>query len=149
MPRLLVLAVVVASLSTPSAAQTRPDFSGTWIVVTPGDSTGQHETIVQTPATLSFRHPSEAGHHDRTYNLDGTATKSVWQSHGRDVVTNARTAWEGATLVIYEVTQYPEGRTLDSRRTLTINASGQLEQTFTGKLNGEVVPEVKTVSRRK
>ena len=110
---------------------------------------GQEETFAQDAGTLALGHASEGGHHRRTYRLDGTETKSVLQSHGEDIVTTSRAAWEGATLVIHETTRYPDNRTLEARRTLSLDPDGQLLRTFTGRMNGEALPEMKTVSRKR
>lgn len=149
MGSLSAVALTIVSLVAVPLAQSRPDFSGTWTVVSPADSAGQEEAFEQDARTLSIGHPSKAGRHRRTYRLDGTETKSVWQSHGEDVVTVSRAVWDGATLVITEKTRYPDNRTLDARHTLSLTADGRLERTFTGRLNGEPVPDVKTVSRKR
>ena len=147
-PLLAVVLTVAAAVAVP-LAQSRPDFTGTWVVVSPADAAGQEETLAQEARTLAMGHASEGGHHRRTYRLDGTETKWVLQSHGEDVVTTSRAVWEGTTLVITAVTQYPGDRILDARHTLSLTTDGQLKRTFAGRLNGEPVPAVETIATRK
>ena len=149
MGSLSAVVLMIATLVVALPAQSKPDFTGTWVVVSPADAAGQEETFAQDAGTLALGHASEGGHHRRTYRLDGTETKSVLQSHGEDIVTTSRAAWEGATLVIHETTRYPDNRTLEARRTLSLDPDGQLLRTFTGRMNGEALPEMKTVSRKR
>jgi hypothetical protein len=137
------------ALSAGTFAQQRPNFSGTWIVVTPAGAAGQEETILQDEATLTRGHASEGGGHSFTYKLDGTETRQVMSSHGEDIVTLARASWDGDRLVITEATTYPDGRKRDAKSVWSLDSQGQLVIEFTERVAGKPPAAVKRVSKKK
>ena len=127
----------------------KPNFSGTWVVVTPAEHAGQAETIVHTATELRIGHDSEGGGHDFVYRLDGTETRHAIMSHGVEVVTFAKVSWEGATLVINQHTQLPEGPKMTGRATFALNADGYLVRGVTGTMDGREMPALTVVMKKK
>jgi hypothetical protein len=72
----LILAVLTGSSGNPSAQSRRPDFSGSWrLVSSPGVSGGAPSTltIAQNDATLNVT----VGEQNLTYNLDGSDAQAL------------------------------------------------------------------------
>ena len=107
------------------AAQ-KPDFSGTWVAVSPQDVAGTEETITQDATSVTRGHASTGGGHTRRYTLDGSPTRSVTRSAGQEIVTISRASWDQNRLVINESTTYPDGRVRKQRSILSLDAESQL-----------------------
>jgi hypothetical protein len=144
----LVAVGVVALAGAVAGAQSKPDFSGTWIIVTPAEAAGQEQQVQQTATTLTTGHASEGGGHAMTYKLDGTETRNVLTSHGEDIVSLSKAAWDGNKLVITTVTTYPDGRKLDAKQIWSLNAEGALVVEHTQAM-AELKPTRLTVVHRK
>jgi len=145
----LVAAAVLLGLVSAPRAQRRPDFSGTWVVVSPAEAAGQEETIKQDATTFTRGHASGGGGHSFSYKLDGTESRLVMKSHGEEIVTLAKASWEGDRLVIAEGVTYADGR--KSRRTLawSLDSQGPLVMEFTEQFDGKPLTTMKVVSKRK
>ena len=140
----LVLGAVV------SALQQKPNFSGTWVLVTPAEHAGQEEEIQHTATEIAFGHPSESGHgHHKVYKLDGSDSRNVMAVHEQEIVSIGKALWEGDKLVIRESTSLPEGHKFESRMTLWLNADGQLVREMLGTMDGQAQPLVTAVSKKK
>ena len=85
----LLLAVVGTS------AQQKPNFSGTWVVVSPAESAGEETTIKHDATTFTHGHASEGGGHSFAYTLDGKETRITMPSHSEEIVILAKASWEG------------------------------------------------------
>lgn len=118
-------------------AQQKPNFAGTWVIVSPADAAGQEETITQDEKTLTKSHASEGGGHSMTVRLDGTQVRNVITSHGDEIVTLSKAAWEGNLLVITEKTTYPDGQKRDARFVWSLDAEGRLNLEFSENLDGK------------
>ncbi len=115
----LCIAVVFAIFGAVGlAAQTRPNFSGSWIGVGPQPEI-QELTIKQDASTLSLE--SQPDVTTRTFKLDGSETK---MSAPDGKLLLAKAAWEGNKLVV--TIHFPETEQDIRRQTWTINADGQL-----------------------
>jgi hypothetical protein len=143
LPAAILCFLVVAS------AQDKPNFSGTWIVVTPVEHAGQEETITHDATSLRVSHGSEGGHHASVYKLDGTPSRNVLTSHGAEIVSLATTSWKDGQLVIQQSTQYPDGKKIESRLTFALNSEGQLVRQITDTVEGKVSPTITVVARKK
>ena len=121
----LVLAVAVFG-AVGLAAQDRPNFSGTWIVVGP-DQGIRELTIKHDDSMLSFEGQPDVT--KRTFKLDGSETE-MSAPDGKPLL--ARAAWEGKTLVV--TIHFPELKQDIRRVTWAIDADGQLvlETAFLG-----------------
>lgn len=132
------LAALVTGLSCLQVlAAQKPDFSGTWVAVSPQDVAGSEETITQDATTLTRGAPSTGGSQGTRYTLDGSPTRSVIRSRGQEVVTISRASWDQNRLVINESTTYPDGRVRKQRSILSLDADSHLvievEETMDGK----------------
>jgi hypothetical protein len=152
MNRSLGLPLIAASLlamATLAPAQQRPNFSGTWIALSPSDQAGLEETIVHTATELTFTHDSEGGGHAFVFKLDGSESRHVMPSHDGEIVSLAKVTWEGDKLVIRQATQYPDGRKIEARSTLALNTDGQLVREAAATIDGQAQPTITVVARKK
>jgi len=135
----LVLAVAVFG-AVGLAAQGRPNFSGTWVVV--GPEQGIRElTIKHDDSALSLEGQPDVA--KRTFKLDGSDTE-MSAPDGKPLL--ARAAWEGRTLVV--TIHFPELKQDIRRLTWAIDADGQLVME-TAFLGGKPQPPVKQVFKRR
>ena len=115
----LCLVLVVAGLGAVGlAAQGRPNFSGTWVVV--GPERGIRElTVKHDDSTLSFEGQPDVT--KRTFKLDGSETE-MSAPDGKPLLGKA--LWKGNTLVF--TIHFPEIKQDIRRQTWAIDADGQL-----------------------
>jgi hypothetical protein len=150
MKKLALAASFLLLAAVASAHQQKPNFSGTWVLVTPAESAGQEEEIRHTATEIAFGHPSEGGHgHHRTYKLDGSESRNVMTIHDQEIVTLGKAVWEGDRLVIRETTSLPEGHKFESRQTIWLNAEGQLVREMLGTMDGQAQPLITAIARKK
>jgi hypothetical protein len=115
----LCLIVVVAAFGAVGlAAQSKPDFSGTWIGVGPQQETWEL-TVKQDGSTLSLKSQPDATEH--TFKLDGSETK-MSAPDGKPLL--AKAVWEGNKLVV--TINFPEIKQDIRRQTWAMDADGQL-----------------------
>ena len=136
-----MMALAVATLS----AQTRPNFSGTWVSIEPREMAGEEQKVTHTADELILEHASEGGGHRIVHKLDGKEHDS---SLG-NVKSLSRAEWQGDKLVVVENATYPDRRKIETRSTWSLGSDGRLtvEVTRTGP-DGK--PEtVKIVSTKK
>jgi len=119
-----------------AGAQDKPNFTGTWVAVSPAEAAGQEQEVRHTATTLSTGHASEGGGHQATYKLDGSESRNEIMSHGEPIVTLSRAAWEGNKVVITSATTYPDGGKLDSKETWSMDSEGRLVFEFTQTATG-------------
>ena len=122
------------------AAQDKPNFSGTWIVVGPEQGI-QELTIKHDDSTLSLEGKPDVT--KRTFRLDGSETE-MSAPDGKPL--RARAAWEGKTLVV--TIHFPELKQDIRRLTWVIDADGQLVME-TAMLGGKPVAPIKQVFKRR
>jgi hypothetical protein len=130
-------------------AQQKPNFSGTWVAISPAEAAGQEQEVRHTDTTLSTGHASEGGGHSATYKLDGSESRNELSSHGQKIVTLSKAEWSGDKLTITSSTTYPDGRKLDSRETWSMNSSGQLTIEMTQTMTGQPAQSMTLVHRKK
>jgi hypothetical protein len=104
--RVSVVVFGLSLLATPLTARQKPNFSGTWIAVSPTEAAGQVQTVKQTETTLTRGHDSSGGGHSFTYKFDGTESRFVVHH----TPTLATASWDGDKLLIVERTTYNDGR---------------------------------------
>ena len=127
------------------AAQTRPDFSGRWVAVSPEAAAGQEQTVRQSEKTLTRAHDSSGGGHSFTYNFDGTEGR--FDIHHAVTVANA--SWDGDKVVIVERTTYSDGRKRNAKFVWSLNTRGELVVDFTEQFDGQPATTMQIVSKRK
>ena len=121
-----VLTALLFATALSSQAPKRPDFSGTWVGISPGDE-GLSQTVKQTPQTLEVSHPSEGGQTVRfVYNLDGSESRNKNQSYGEAYLTISRATWKGEQFSITSSTTFPDGRKSESVSAWSLDAKGNL-----------------------
>ena len=126
-------------------AQTKPNFSGTWVSVEPKEMAGEEQKVTHTADELILEHASHGGGHRIVHKLDG---KEHDTSLG-DIKSVSRAEWQGDKLVVVQHATYPDGRKTETRSAWTLGSDGRLtiEGTRTGP-DGK--PEtIKTVSTKK
>lgn len=125
-PSVLVGVIVVAVLGVQMAAQSRPNFGGRWVQVSPADGAGSEQVIKHEGDKLSASHDSEGGGHVLEYTLDGSETRQALTSHGREIVSKVRAAWEKDRLVITTATDYGDGQTRLVKQVWSLDDAGRL-----------------------
>jgi len=113
MRRLATLALTLASLASPLAAQSHPDFSGKWTLDTkasegPMMPVAMTVVVTQDTRTLKVDNTSTMMMGEQkmeqkstlTYNLDGSVAKNTLSAMGASLELSSTSAWEGPTLVI-------------------------------------------------
>ena len=149
MSRLSAVLCAYAFAMTLTQAQTKPNFTGTWIVVTPSAAAGQEAQVRHTETMLSTGHASEGGGHQASYKLDGTESRNELTSHGGKIVTISKAAWEGAKVVITSATTYPDGRTMESKETWSLDPAGHLVVETTQLMTGQSLRTMTVIHRKK
>lgn len=149
MRRISLLALVLAFAPAMALAQAKPDFTGTWIVVTPAEGAGQEQDVRHTATTLSKGHASEGGGHHATYKLDGTESRNSLTSHGQEIVTLSKALWDGDKVVITNATTYPDGRKLESKETWSLDSTGRLVIEMSMTMTGMPMQSMTVVHKKK
>ena len=128
------LLVVGTLLSVPAFAQV--SFSGDWIALDEAASNsasylsplGDKGSIVLSNDVITFRTvDGRTRGVERTYRLDGSETRYDVTTDGVTRSYSARSRWMGAALVITTITAAPNGGSLESMVTLSLNWRGQIE----------------------
>lgn len=147
--RTSLFALALALASVAASAQKKPDFTGTWVAVSPAEAAGQEQEVRHTPTTLSTGHASEGGGHHATYKLDGSESRNELTSHGEKIVTISKAVWDGDKVVITSATTYPDGRKLDSRETWSMDPTGRLIVESSETMTGQPARSMTIVHRKK
>ena len=159
MRRIATLALTLASLASPLAAQSHPDFSGKWVLDTKGSEgpmlpsaltsviTPDAKTFkVENSATMAMGDQKMEQKSTVNYNLDGSPSKNVASGMGSSLDLMSTATWDGPTLVVITkadlggqgVTQTdhwslaPDGKTLKVTRDVAVGAQSMTQKlTFT------------------
>ena len=159
MRRIATLAVTLASLASPLAAQSHPDFSGKWILDTkasegPMMPSAMTVVVTQNAKTLKVDNTSTMAMGDQkmeqkaslTYALDGSPSKNTATGMGGSLDLLSTSAWDGPTLVVTtkaelganSMTQVdhwmlgPDGKTLKLTRDVSVGPqSMSIKMAFT------------------
>jgi len=111
MRRLVSVAFALATLASPLAAQSHPDFSGKWVLDPksveaggmPAPTSGSL-TVAQDPKTVKVESvaSSQMGEQksSMTYNLDGTAAKNTISANGMSMELSSTAKWDDQALAI-------------------------------------------------
>jgi hypothetical protein len=158
----IALAVAVGASPT---AQSKPDFSGKWVMVDPvpaagnpgapgGGGGGQGAgrgagfqpgfgpqiTIKQDATTLTISRGGQSS--PLAYKLDGTESKNTVTRNGQQQEQISTASWDGNTLVIVTQVNF-QGRTGSQRRVLTIEGGNLvIDQTNPGRGGGAAIKVV-------
>jgi hypothetical protein len=144
----VVLAVALSGLAGQAAlAQTKPNFSGRWVQVTPAgeaEGGGSEQVVTQDATTLTTEHPSEGGSHRQTYKLGGESRSTVGP-----VEVVATTVWDGAKLVLTSTATYPGNNKRESKQVWSLGADGKLTIELSAKNPDGTTTEIKSVHQKK
>lgn len=146
--RVGIIATAVLAVATMAFAQ-KPDFSGTWVAVSPQEAVGSEETITQDATTLTRGHASSGAGDSARYTFDGSPTRRSIRSQGQEIVTIARASWDQDRLVINESTTYPDGRVRKQRSTISLDVAGQLLIDIEEMVDDKPSRKLQTVLKRK
>lgn len=126
--RFVAAAIVCAAVTLSAQAPAHPNFSGTWVQLAPGDGAGDEIAVTHTAALLTQRHPSEGGSHELRFQLDGASHPDapIGEGSGHEVVGTHKATWDGARLVIDQVTDYQNGFHRVAKSVWWIDDKGQL-----------------------
>ena len=127
------------------AAQTKPNFSGTWVSVEPKETAGEQQTVTHTATELILEHGSSGGGHRIVHQLDG---KPHDTSLGQ-IKSTSRAEWQGDAIVITQNSNYPDGRKLEIKSTWSLDRDGNLIVEGTRKMDSGEPQKMRTVSRKK
>lgn len=144
----IALAAILA-LGALVAGQQRPDFSGTWVLISPSSQVGIQEKITHTATELRVEHPSEGDDHVLVYRLDGTETPGVLTSHGEELVILTRATWDSGKLLLEQASTSPEGHRFEMKTVWFLDAEGQLVREVTVRVDGQAKAPVAVIARRK
>jgi hypothetical protein len=134
---LTVFLMAATAIVSPLAAQSHPDFSGTWVMdakTAPQGITSLTMTVKQDPKTINIvtdvNTAMGAQKVTNVFNLDGSDSKNSMSGPGGTVETTSTVGWEGAAMVVatkasvqgQEISQNekwslaPDGKTLNLER---------------------------------
>lgn len=151
------LALIVAA--APATAQDKPNFSGTWTLVTDpnapnpgrgggGGGLGQGGTITQDAKTFTITRTTPNGEIKIVYNLDGSESKNMMMGRGGQTEQVSKATWDGNTLVV--TTNFSMGETAVTRtEKYSLDASGQLVTATTAPGRGGGEPQTTTRTYKK
>ena len=123
MRRFATLALTLASLASPLAAQSHPDFSGKWTLDTKASEgpmlpVAMTVVVTQSAKTLKVENTSTMAMGEQkmeqkstlTYNLDGTVAKNTLNSPAGSLDLASTSAWDEKTLVVTTKADLPAGQ---------------------------------------
>ena len=120
---------LAAAFTAPAAlarVPQRPNFSGRWVIVEPARGAGQEQVIKHDDKILSKTPVSDRGGPPATYQLDGMEHRTVMSMRGEQIVSVTRAVWEGNTLVVTILEDYPNGMKLNVKDVWSFDAQGRL-----------------------
>jgi len=141
---LTVVLVAATAIGSPVAAQSHPDFSGTWVMdakTAPAGINSLTLTVKQDSKTINVvsdvNTAMGAQKVTNVFNLDGSESKNSMASPAGTVETSSTVAWEGPVLTVatkasvqgQEISQNekwslaPDGKTLNLER--VVGVAGQ------------------------
>ena len=126
-------------------AQSRPNFSGSWVVVLPQENAGEKIQVTQTETTLTEAH---GGEHSVTHKLDGTQSRNAFPSHDAEIVMLSTAVWVSNTLVVTTNTTYAAGNKVETRQVWSLDADGRLNIEFTSRMHTPAEKTVKLVYKK-
>jgi len=144
--------VLVPVLGAPGAlarAQQRPNFSGRWVIVQPEKGAGQEQVIKHDDKMLSKTPVGDRGGPPATYQIDGVEHRTVLAMRGEQIVSVTKAAWEGNTLVVSIVEDYPNGMKLNVKEVWSLDAQGRLVVDATESAPGQKPQVMKIVLQKK
>ena len=138
------IAFVAVVVTGAVLAQTKPNFSGTWVAIGGSKEAIGEETLIKQDATsITIGHGGSVEHAAK-YLLDGQERKQPNVAHGADTDT-AQAMWEGETIVI--LVKLSNG--VQHKRTLALQPDGTMVMEVTLTAAGKPVQTIKAVNKKK
>ena len=138
MRRFATIALSLASLASPLAAQAHTDFSGTWVLDTkasegPMMPLSMTVVVTQDAKTLKVDNTSTMAMGEQkmeqkaslSYNLDGSPSKNVARGMGSSLDLLSTTSWTGPTLVITTKADLGNGNAMTQTDHWTLGPDGK------------------------
>lgn len=138
MRRIATLAIAFASLATPLAAQSHPDFSGKWALDTKASEgpmmpsamtivvTQDAKTIkVENTSTMAMGEQKMEQKNSLSYNLDGSPSKNTASGMGASLELTSTAAWQGPTFLVTTKADLGNGQTMTQKDTWVLSADGK------------------------
>ena len=154
MRRFATLALTLATLASPLAAQSPPDLSGKWALdpkASEGPMMPSAMTLVITQdaktmkmdntSTMAMGEQKMESKSSLTFNLDGTPAKNTLSSMGQSLELVSNSKWDGATLVISTAADLGGGRNMTQTDHWSLTPDGK-----TLKLTRDVVVSGQTMA---
>lgn len=121
-----VLIPLAGAPAASTQAQQHPNFSGRWVIVQPEKGAGFEQIIKHDDKMLSKTPVGDRGGPPATYQIDGIEHRTVMSMRGEQIVSVTKAAWEGNTLVVTIVEDYPNGMKLNVKEIYSLDAQGRL-----------------------
>ena len=143
--RTVLAAGVLLIVSGSADAQSRPNFSGHWVVVLPQENAGESVDVTHTESTLTEAHGKE---HAITHKVDGTQSRNAFPSHDSEIVMLSTAVWVGNTLVVKINTTYSAGNKVERKQVWSLDADGRLNIEFTDRVNTPAEKVIKLIYKK-
>jgi len=147
--RIPIFLVAVAATAVAVHAQSKPNFSGRWVVVSPEKGAGQEQTVKHDEKSLSTEHASEGAGHRMIYQLDGVERSNAIPARGTEITMLSKASWDGNRIVITTNTSYPNGMKTQAKEVWSLDAQGRLVIDFTESGPTGPGPAMKVIYVRK
>ena len=119
------------------------------MIVQPEKGAGQEQIIKHDDKVLTKTPVSERGGPPATYELDGMEHRTVLPMGGQQIVTVTKAVWEGNTLVVTILENYPNGMKLNVKEVWSLDAQGRLVIEATESAERQKPQVMKIVLRKK
>ncbi len=133
----LVGAAALVLMASSLLAQSKPNFAGTWSMVTDPNAQGggggrggfggfgQEATVTQDATTLTVTRTTQMGEIKSVYKLDGSESTNTLNFGGNSLDQVSKVKWDGPKLVITTSMNFG-GNPSETTTTLSLDPSGKL-----------------------
>ena len=142
----IAFALLAITPTVATDALQKPNFAGTWIIAAPSKGAGQEVIVKQDDKTLTL---SAGGGRTMTHQLDGSERRQTIPMRGGDILRVSKAIWEGSTIVITTLTDYPNKMKTAEMEIWSIDSQGRLVIDFTESAEGQPGRVVKVIHTRK
>ena len=144
-----VLVPFVGAPELSARVEQRPNFSGRWVIVQPEKGAGQEQIIKHDDKMLTKTPVSQRGGPPATYEIDGMEHRTVLPMRGEQIVSVTKAAWDGNTLVVTILENYPNGMKLNIREVWSLDVQGRLVIDATESAEGQKPQIMKIILQKK
>ena len=141
-------AAIIIGISV--GAQTRPDFSGTWVITSPQSGAPTTLVVKQDATSVTESDGEGPDSHTVMVKLDGTSTRTTMPVHGtEEIVVISTAAWRDNTLVLSSAATYPNGNKRNLVRSWTLDGENQLQVEVNMTADSQETRTIKAVYKKK